>query len=44
MRRVLVLGAGYVSGPLIEYLNRDETVQLTVCKYLNRYSSANLFI
>lgn len=31
MRRVLVLGAGYVSGPLIEYLNRDESVQLTVC-------------
>ena len=41
MRNVLVLGAGYVSGPLVEYLNRDESVQLTVCKFLKIFQ--NLF-
>uniref|UniRef100_A0A673B008 Uncharacterized protein n=1 Tax=Sphaeramia orbicularis TaxID=375764 RepID=A0A673B008_9TELE len=27
MKRVLLLGSGYVSGPVVEYLTRDETTQ-----------------
>ncbi|KAM4601586.1 alpha-aminoadipic semialdehyde synthase, mitochondrial [Polymixia lowei] len=30
MKRVLLLGSGYVSGPVIEYLTRDEGTQVTV--------------
>uniref|UniRef100_A0A3Q4BTD7 Alpha-aminoadipic semialdehyde synthase, mitochondrial n=1 Tax=Mola mola TaxID=94237 RepID=A0A3Q4BTD7_MOLML len=30
MKRVLLLGSGYVSGPVIEYLTRDERTQVTV--------------
>uniref|UniRef100_A0A673GTA3 Alpha-aminoadipic semialdehyde synthase, mitochondrial-like n=1 Tax=Sinocyclocheilus rhinocerous TaxID=307959 RepID=A0A673GTA3_9TELE len=30
MKRVLLLGAGYVSGPVIEYLTRDAGTQVTV--------------
>lgn len=32
MEKVLVLGAGRVSGPLIEYLNQDPLIQITVGK------------
>lgn len=30
LRKILVLGAGHVSSPLIEYLNRDRSNQITV--------------
>ena len=30
LRRVLLLGSGYTSAPLIEYLTRDGTVAVTV--------------
>ncbi|KAM4553072.1 alpha-aminoadipic semialdehyde synthase, mitochondrial isoform 1-T3 [Fundulus diaphanus] len=30
MKRVLLLGSGYVSGPVVEYLTRDEKTQVTV--------------
>lgn len=29
-KRVLLLGSGYVSGPVIEYLSRDSNVDITV--------------
>ena len=32
MHRVLVLGSGFMSGPLVEYLVRDGTVSVTVGK------------
>ena len=31
-KRVLVLGAGYVSGPVVDYLTRDKTISVTVGK------------
>uniref|UniRef100_A0A673AZS3 Uncharacterized protein n=1 Tax=Sphaeramia orbicularis TaxID=375764 RepID=A0A673AZS3_9TELE len=34
MKRVLLLGSGYVSGPVVEYLTRDETTQVTVASVL----------
>uniref|UniRef100_A0A8C2K3Q0 Aminoadipate-semialdehyde synthase n=1 Tax=Cyprinus carpio TaxID=7962 RepID=A0A8C2K3Q0_CYPCA len=34
MKRVLLLGAGYVSGPVIEYLTRDAGTQVTVASNL----------
>uniref|UniRef100_A0A3B3ZUY8 Uncharacterized protein n=1 Tax=Periophthalmus magnuspinnatus TaxID=409849 RepID=A0A3B3ZUY8_9GOBI len=30
MKRVLMLGTGYVSGPVVEYLTRDDKTQVTV--------------
>lgn len=33
-KQVLVLGAGMVSGPLIEYLYRDEKVSINVCSQI----------
>lgn len=30
MKKVLVLGAGRVSAPLVEYLHRDETIGITI--------------
>lgn len=30
MKRVLLLGTGYVSGPVVEYLTRDDKTQITV--------------
>ncbi len=45
-KRVLVLGAGYVSGPVVDYLTRDGTTSVTVgephpatCKMLKRDSN-----
>ncbi len=32
LRRVLVLGSGFTSGPLVEYLTRDGKVAVTVGK------------
>uniref|UniRef100_A0A8C6MIA3 Aminoadipate-semialdehyde synthase n=1 Tax=Nothobranchius furzeri TaxID=105023 RepID=A0A8C6MIA3_NOTFU len=34
MKRVLLLGSGYVSGPVVEYLTRNEKVQVTVASSL----------
>ncbi|XP_076863437.1 alpha-aminoadipic semialdehyde synthase, mitochondrial isoform X2 [Brachyhypopomus gauderio] len=34
MKRVLLLGSGYVSGPVIEYLTRDADTQVTVATVL----------
>uniref|UniRef100_A0A665TPW0 Aminoadipate-semialdehyde synthase n=1 Tax=Echeneis naucrates TaxID=173247 RepID=A0A665TPW0_ECHNA len=34
--RVLLLGSGYVSGPVVEYLTRDEKTQVTVASVLLR--------
>lgn len=34
MKRVLLLGSGYVSGPVVEYLTRDERTQVTVASML----------
>lgn len=34
MKRVLLLGSGYVSGPVIEYLTRDEGTQVTVASVM----------
>ncbi|XP_042266708.1 alpha-aminoadipic semialdehyde synthase, mitochondrial [Thunnus maccoyii] len=36
MKRVLLLGSGYVSGPVVEYLTRDEGTQVTVASVLLR--------
>uniref|UniRef100_A0A4W6DQN8 Aminoadipate-semialdehyde synthase n=1 Tax=Lates calcarifer TaxID=8187 RepID=A0A4W6DQN8_LATCA len=33
MKRVLLLGSGYVSGPVVEYLTRNENTQVTVGKF-----------
>ncbi|KAF0040448.1 hypothetical protein F2P81_006346 [Scophthalmus maximus] len=34
MKRVLLLGSGYVSGPIVEYLTRNEKTQVTVASVL----------
>lgn len=34
MKRVLLLGSGYVSGPVVEYLTRDEKTQVTVGEFV----------
>nr|XP_024658873.1 alpha-aminoadipic semialdehyde synthase, mitochondrial [Maylandia zebra] len=34
MKRVLLLGSGYVSGPVVEYLTRDQGTQVTVASML----------
>lgn len=33
-RRVLILGAGMVSAPVVEYLYRDEEISINVCSHL----------
>lgn len=33
-KRVLILGAGMVSAPVVEYLHRDEKVHIQVCSHL----------
>ncbi|XP_030588201.1 alpha-aminoadipic semialdehyde synthase, mitochondrial isoform X2 [Archocentrus centrarchus] len=34
MKRVLLLGSGYVTGPVVEYLTRDQGTQVTVASIL----------
>ncbi|NWU72055.1 AASS protein, partial [Pterocles burchelli] len=34
-KRVLLLGSGYVSGPVLEYLTRDSNVDITVASVMN---------
>lgn len=34
-QKVLVLGAGRVSGPLVEYLTRDPSLKITTGKHMN---------
>ncbi|KAM3609150.1 uncharacterized protein V6R79_010210 [Siganus canaliculatus] len=34
MKRVLLLGSGYVSGPVVEYLTRDDRTQITVASVM----------
>ncbi|XP_072291019.1 alpha-aminoadipic semialdehyde synthase, mitochondrial [Eucyclogobius newberryi] len=36
MKRVLMLGTGYVSGPVVEYLTRDDNTQVTVASAVLR--------
>lgn len=36
MKRVLLLGSGYVSRPVVEYLTRDTGTQVTVGKWVTR--------
>uniref|UniRef100_A0AAV2KPY1 Alpha-aminoadipic semialdehyde synthase, mitochondrial n=1 Tax=Knipowitschia caucasica TaxID=637954 RepID=A0AAV2KPY1_KNICA len=36
MKRVLLLGTGYVSGPVVEYLTRDDKTQVTVASVVLR--------
>ncbi|KAJ0069781.1 hypothetical protein NL108_014334, partial [Boleophthalmus pectinirostris] len=36
MKRVLLLGTGYVSGPVVEYLTRDDKTQVTVASVMLR--------
>lgn len=36
MKRVLLLGSGYVSGPVVEYLTRDDKTQVTVASVMLR--------
>ena len=33
-KKVLVLGAGYVSAPVVDYLTRDDSIGVTVCSHL----------
>lgn len=33
-KRILLLGSGYVSGPVIEYLTRDPNVEITTGLYV----------
>ena len=32
--QVVILGAGYVSAPVVEYLHRDENIKIVVCSQL----------
>lgn len=35
MNRVLVLGSGYVCGPLVEYLTREARVAVTIGEHIS---------
>ncbi|XP_043271750.1 alpha-aminoadipic semialdehyde synthase, mitochondrial isoform X2 [Venturia canescens] len=39
-KKVVVLGAGYVSAPLVEYLNRDKNIAIAVCSHLKDEADA----
>uniref|UniRef100_A0A6M2DNH5 Alpha-aminoadipic semialdehyde synthase, mitochondrial n=1 Tax=Xenopsylla cheopis TaxID=163159 RepID=A0A6M2DNH5_XENCH len=39
-KQVLVLGAGFVSAPLVEYLHREQDVEITVCSQLKEEADA----
>ncbi|XP_057330620.1 alpha-aminoadipic semialdehyde synthase, mitochondrial [Microplitis mediator] len=39
-KTVVVLGAGYVSAPLVEYLHRDGNTRIVVCSHLKEESDA----
>lgn len=39
-KTVIVLGAGYVAGPLVEYLHRDKNVRIVVCSHLKDEADA----
>ncbi|KAG8196322.1 hypothetical protein JTE90_013807 [Oedothorax gibbosus] len=39
-KKVLVLGAGYVAGPLVDYLTRDENIHVTIGSYLQNQGEA----
>lgn len=41
MKRVLLLGSGYVSGPVVEYLTRDEKTQVTVGEFVDTIVDQN---
>ncbi|XP_077791984.1 alpha-aminoadipic semialdehyde synthase, mitochondrial isoform X1 [Podarcis muralis] len=36
-RKILILGSGYVSGPVIEYLTRDPNIEITAVSSLSLY-------
>ncbi|CAB1414611.1 unnamed protein product [Pleuronectes platessa] len=40
MKRVLLLGSGYVTGPVVEYLTRNEMIQVTVASMLLKQAEA----
>lgn len=40
MKKVLVLGAGYVAGPLVDYLTRDKTIHVTIGSALQNQGEA----
>ncbi|GIY30410.1 hypothetical protein CDAR_262411 [Caerostris darwini] len=39
-KKVLVLGAGYVAGPLVDYLTRDQTIHVTIGSSLQNQGEA----
>ncbi|XP_035212536.1 alpha-aminoadipic semialdehyde synthase, mitochondrial-like, partial [Stegodyphus dumicola] len=39
-KKVLVLGAGYVAGPLVDYLTRDQTIHVTIGSILQNQGEA----
>lgn len=40
LKKVVVLGAGYVSAPVVEYLHRDQNVGIVVCSQLKDEADA----
>ncbi|GFU12522.1 hypothetical protein NPIL_661271 [Nephila pilipes] len=39
-KKVLVLGAGYVAGPLVDYLTKDQTIHVTIVSSLQNQGEA----
>ncbi len=44
VKRVLLLGSGYVSGPIVEYLTRDERTQVTVGEFVFKTLKSHNFM